>query len=186
MSRMVIQKEEWDELKHSHIQYKNMETIHNEYVEEQKKETNRLNDRIKKLENILESERQSHKEEIERLTQNINLMGGEDLTGTNLSREQKYYQKSRYILSEIKKTQTTVKNKGYKNTIISIHSQIRDFTKGKRKTWISTKQEAVIDNYLASNPAHKNDRVWVNGKKYEKKNITKRLKKLKNKKVKQK
>ena len=168
MGRMVIQKEEWDELKHSQVQYRNMEKIYNEYVEEKEKETDRLNDRIKKLENTLESERQSHKEDIERLTQNMNLMGGEDLTGTNLSREQKYYQKSRYILSEIKKSQTTVKNKGYKNTIISIHSQIRDFIKGKRKTWISTKQEDVIDKYLDSNPAHQNDRIWVNGKKYEK------------------
>ena len=73
-----------------------------------------------------------------------------------------------YVLDRIKKTQTTVKNKGYKDIIISIHSQIRDFIKGKREHWISSKQEAVINKYINSNPPSQDERLWENGKPYKK------------------
>ena len=146
-----LSNEEWEDLRYSQVQFKNMSDIHEEYKEEKEKEINELNDRIKKLGNLLESERHDYKEEVERLTTNLGLMGGEDLTGTNLSREQKYYQKSRYMMRKIRKSNTTVHNKGYKDTLISINRQVRDFTKGKRSHWISSKQEAVIDNFILKN-----------------------------------
>ena len=159
---------EYENLRYSETQYINMKEIHIEYKEEKEKETNRLNDRIKNLENTLQSERQTHKEEFEKLKTNMELMAGVDLSGTNLSREQKYFYKSQYVLDRIKKTQTTVKNKGYKDIIISIHSQIRDFIKGKREHWISSKQEAVITKFINSNPPSQDERLWENGKPYKK------------------
>ena len=61
-----------------------------------------------------------------------------------------------------------IKNKGYKDIIISIHSQIRDFIKGKREHWISSKQEAVINKFINSNPPSQDERLWENGKPYKK------------------
>ena len=76
---------EYENLKYSETQYINMKEIHIEYKEEKEKETNRLNDRIKNLENTLQSERQTYKEEFEKLKTNMELMAGVDLSGTNLS-----------------------------------------------------------------------------------------------------
>jgi len=164
----TLTNEEWEDLKYSAVQFKNMSTIHDEYKEEKEIEIDRLTDRIKKLETTLESERQDHKEELDKLTTNMGLMGGEDLTGTNLSKEQKYFQKCRYVMGKIRKSKTSISNKGYKDTLISINRQVRAFTKGKRSHWISSKQEAVIDSFISKNPPQKDEHLWENGKPYKK------------------
>lgn len=142
-----LTEEEYEELRYSKVQFKNMSDIHEKYKKEMDMEINKLNHTIEKLKSSIITIQQERNSDKDKFSKSIDLLGGVDTTDMKNKPEwQIYYEKIRVLKGRLNNKSAQYWTDMITDMFYRMESKIK--SGDVDSIYLSSKQKDIIDTAL--------------------------------------